>query len=103
MLRGVKDTGVLVTTVFLILILILILALPQARGEGKINLNTATVEELQTLEGIGKILAKRIVEYREENGPFERIEEIKRVKGIGNKIFEKIKDRITAGEVEEKK
>ncbi len=93
MLKGGRCRGVLVITASLILILIL--ALPQAKGEEKININKATVEELQGLEGIGKRLARRIVKYREEKGPFERIEDILKVRGIGKKTFEKIRDRIT--------
>jgi len=56
-----------------------------------INLNTATVEDLMTLNGIGGELAKRIVSYRGEFGPFKSIDDIKNVKGIGDKLFDKIK------------
>jgi len=62
---------------------------------GKININAATVAELETLPGVGPALAQRIVEYREEHGPFARIEDIKKVSGIGDKMFERIKDLIT--------
>ena len=61
----------------------------------KINLNTATLEELMTLERIGPKYAQRIIDYRETNGPFEKIEDIMKVKGIGPKTFEANKDRIT--------
>jgi competence protein ComEA len=64
----------------------------------KININTATVEELATLPGVGNTIAKNIVEYREKNGSFKTIEELKNVKGIGDKKFEAIKDSITVGE-----
>jgi len=64
-------------------------------GEGKININTATKEELKTLDRIGDKLAERIIEYRQKHGPFKSIEEIKNVNGIGEKIFESIKDSIT--------
>jgi len=64
-------------------------------GEGKININTATKEELKTLDRIGDKLAERIIEYRQNHGPFKSIEEIKNVNGIGEKIFESIKDFIT--------
>lgn len=60
-----------------------------------INLNTATLEELQTLTGIGLSKAKNIIDYREANQGFKSIEEIKEVKGIGDAVFQKIKDHIT--------
>ena len=60
----------------------------------KINLNTATVEQLQSLPGIGPAIAKAIVEHRTKAGKFIRIEEIINVKGIGEKKFQKIKDRL---------
>lgn len=60
-----------------------------------ININTATVEELESLPGIGLVYAERIVDYREKNGPFESLEEIKKVQGIGDSRFEQIKDLIT--------
>ena len=61
----------------------------------KISLNHATKEELLTLTGIGESKANLIIEYRNQNGGFKTIEEIKNVKGIGDKMFEKIKDNIT--------
>lgn len=63
--------------------------------ETTISINTATVEQLQTLSGIGYERAKGIVSYREEHGNFQNIEEIKNVNGIGDSIFDKIKDYIT--------
>jgi competence protein ComEA len=65
---------------------------------GQVNINTATIEELDTLPGIGLGYAQRIVEYRELNGPFGSIEEITLVSGIGDATFEKIRDRITVGD-----
>jgi competence protein ComEA len=61
----------------------------------KINLNTATLEELMTLDRIGPKYAQRIIDYRQTNGPFEKIEDIMKVKGIGPKTFEANKDKIT--------
>ena len=61
---------------------------------GKININKATSEQLMEIKGIGESYAKRIVEYREKNGPFKKIEDIMQVQGIGTKIFESIKDKI---------
>jgi len=62
---------------------------------GRLNINTATATELATLPGIGPALAQRIVEYRQTHGPFARIEDLKKVSGIGDKVFERIKDLIT--------
>lgn len=63
----------------------------QNQMEKKININTATEQELESLKGIGPATAKNIIRYREEYGGFSSIEEIKNVKRIGEKIFEKIK------------
>ncbi len=58
------------------------------------NINTATIKELSSLEGIGKKKAQSIIKYRQKNNSFMKIEDLKSVKGIGNKIFRKIKDQI---------
>ncbi len=63
--------------------------------ESKVNINTAPVDELTKLKGIGESTAKAIISYREENGKFENIEEIVNVSGIGEKTLEKFKDEIT--------
>lgn len=60
----------------------------------KININTATQTQLETLSGIGPSTATKIIAYREENGKFTKIEDIKNVSGIGESKFEKIKDDI---------
>lgn len=60
----------------------------------KVNLNTATAEELAALERIGPVMAERIVLYRIEHGPFKTIEQVQQVKGIGPKIFSRIRERI---------
>jgi competence protein ComEA len=62
---------------------------------GIININTATLEELDALPGIGPSLAQRIVDYREQNGAFQKIEDVKKVRGIGDALFGDIKDMIT--------
>lgn len=61
----------------------------------KININTAAAAELETLPRIGPKVAQRIVEFRSQNGNFKKIEEIMKVKGIGEKLFNQIKDLIT--------
>lgn len=60
-----------------------------------VSINTATIEELSKLSGIGEAKAKQIIEYRTQNGPFKTIEDIKEVPGIGESIFAQIKDYIT--------
>lgn len=59
-----------------------------------VNINNASIDELQTLDGIGKSKAESIIRYR-ENFPFKNIEDLKEVSGIGESLFEKIKDNIT--------
>lgn len=66
----------------------------QEKSSSKVNINTATVEELEKLDGIGPAIAQRIVDYRNANGKFLSIDEIKNVSGIGEKIFDKFKDDI---------
>ena len=70
-------------------------ALNREQGEKKIDLNQATIAELQLLPGIGPTLSKRIVEHRENNGEFDEIEDLMQVQGIGLKTFEQIRDYIT--------
>ena len=62
---------------------------------GRININTATVELLKELPGIGDALAARIVEYRETNGRFDSPDQIMEVKGIGEKTYRNIEEMIT--------
>ena len=65
-----------------------------AQEQLKININKATVDELCVLKRIGPSYAQRIVDYREQNGPFEKPEDIMKVKGIGLKTFEANKEMI---------
>lgn len=64
-------------------------------GDGKININTADSAALQEISGIGPATAEKIIAYRTENGAFQTIEDLKNVKGIGEKTFAKMKDKIT--------
>jgi competence protein ComEA len=66
--------------------------------KAKININTATQAELETLPRIGPSVAKGIVDFRTQNGNFKKIEDLMKVRGIGEKIFQQIKDRITVGQ-----
>ena len=65
-----------------------------ASSQPAINLNTATLDQLETLPGIGRKTAERILEYRTKSGSFKRIEELMNVKGIGEKSFLKLKPLI---------
>jgi len=71
-----------------------VMQIPTGTGSG-ININKAGLGELDTLPGIGPAIAERIIEYRNKNGGFMNIAEIKLVSGIGEKLFEKIKDKIS--------
>ena len=67
-----------------------LLAVPLALAA--VNINTATAAELEALPGIGPAKAKAIVAYRQQNGQFKTVEDLKKVKGIGEGIFSKLKD-----------
>lgn len=72
-----------------------IIDIPYKQEKQRISINTADVEQLCSLHGIGEKMAQRIIEYRQTNGLFQTIEQIKEVKGIGDSKFEKIQDDIT--------
>jgi competence protein ComEA len=73
------------------------IAVPAQETTAPININTAGVEELAALPRIGPSIAERIIAYRETNGPFKQTTELMNVKGIGEKTFLDLKDRITTG------
>ena len=66
--------------------------------KAKININTATQAELEALPRIGPSVAKGIVDFRTRNGNFKKIEDLMKVRGVGEKIFQQIKDLITVGQ-----
>ena len=68
---------------------------PGSQFTGKVNINTCTAEELMQIKGVGETIAGRITEHRKKIGKFKSIEEIKDVKGIGEKKFLQIKDNLT--------
>lgn len=65
-----------------------------AKVADPVNINTADVKELMRLEGIGRKVAERIVQYREAHGPFKKAEELRRVKGVGSGVWERNRSRI---------
>ena len=67
----------------------------EAENDRLVNINSANLEELKKISGVGDVKAQSIIEYREKNGGFKSIDEIKNIDGIGEKTFEKIKDKIT--------
>ena len=75
-------------------------AKPPAAPATIVNLNTATQAQLESLPGLGAKVAERILEYREKNGKFKKIEDLMNVKGIGEKSFLKLKPLLTVSEKE---
>lgn len=70
---------------------------PATRPDGKLDLNRATTGELDTLPGIGPVLAERIVSYREEHGPFKAVGRLRDVPGIGEKTFQRLAPLLAVG------
>ncbi len=89
------------------LLMIHSMVLGAGEDEGKshelININTASAEELVQIPGVGQALARRIIDFREKNGPFQKVEDIMKVRGIGEKNFKKMKDSITVEKKSKKK
>lgn len=71
--------------------------LSAAEENNPIDLNRATARELIQLPGVGEVIAKRIVDFREEHGPFKRVEDLMKIKGIGEKSLKKIRPYIRIG------
>ncbi len=69
-------------------------SIQNSKKDNLIDINTADKDELKKLSGIGDVLAQNIIDYRENNGPFETIDEIKNVSRIGSKLFERLKNHI---------
>ena len=66
-----------------------------SQGASKVNINTASVEELMQLPGIGEAKAKMILDYRTQNGAFQKVEDIMKISGIKEGVYNKIKENIT--------
>ena len=90
-MRKIKMIAITLVTVALMMAWI---APALAADQERVNINTADIEELMTLERVGEAYAKRIVAYREENGSFQKAEDLLMIKGIGPKIIEANIDRI---------
>jgi competence protein ComEA len=63
-------------------------------GHDKVNINTADVKALMTLTGVGRKVAEKIVEYRDNHGPFKKVDELKKVDGVGTGVWEKNRERV---------
>ena len=72
-------------------------AVVEIAGESPVDINTAGAEELKELHGVGDVLAERIIAYREEHGPFLRVEDITLVSGIGSAVLENNREKLTVG------
>ena len=84
---------------FVLLITLCVMTTLPLFAEGKVDVNKADMETLATLKGISKVRAEAIIKYREKNGPYQSIEDLKNVRGIGGKIIEKNKSMITVSSV----
>ncbi len=78
------------------------LAVPAGRDGGQtaaqtVDINTATVEQLMSVPGVGQVIAQRIVEFREKNGPYSSVDDLLKVQGIGEKSLARIRERLSAG------
>jgi competence protein ComEA len=74
--------------------------LPAWADSGRlVNINTASAPELAAIKGLGEVKAKAIVAYREQNGPFKSVDELKEVKGIGEQMLAKLRPQVTLGSV----
>ncbi len=69
----------------------------EAGTKARVDINTADEKTLQKIPGVGEALAKRIVEFREQHGPFDRVEDLMKVRGIGEKSLEKMRAHVTVG------
>lgn len=81
--------------VIVVMSVVMVMSAATVHADHNVNINTATVKELKTISGIGKVLAERIVEYRETERSFKTVEDLRNIKGIGKATLEKIRDHVT--------
>lgn len=93
--RSRAGAGLLLACLALIAVAPLAAVAAQTAPETKVDINRAGAEELTALPGIGETMARRIVDFRKEHGPFERVEDLLKVKGIGEKSFQKLRPHVT--------
>ncbi len=91
MKQSAKIIPIIIAIFFLFLAPCLLEAKPE-HTPGKVNINSATLDIITTLPGIGKVTAEKIIKYRDEHGKFKKKEDLITIKGIGQKKFEKIKN-----------
>ena len=87
---------------FIAIVMAMLLASGLVFAADKVNVNTASMEQLQSINGIGESTATAIIEYREMNGSFSRISDLVNVKGIGEKKLAKLQDKVTTEQVKSK-
>lgn len=92
-----KTTKKVMAARFLMAALVIALAAPGLGETAPININTATVAELATINGIGPAKAKAIVDHREENGSFASVDDLRSVSGIGDKLLDRMRPQVTVG------
>lgn len=93
-----RKSAALAVLVCFLLVPLAVMGRAQAEtGKAKVNINSAGLNELQSLPRVGPKLAQRILDYRKEHGPFKRTEDLLKVKGIGEKMFRSFKDLVTVG------
>ena len=84
--------------VIMSLVVVMFMATGSAWSDEMVNINTATVKQLQKVDGIGKKIAVKIVAYREEHGAFSSVDDLLKVRGIGKKTLAKAKDQLSVAD-----
>lgn len=96
-MRQIINRGLVVSLILTLFVFPLLAQQTQAKKApaDKVNINTATLEELQKLPRVGPKVAQRIIDFRTKNGNFKKVEELMKVRGIGEKTFAQMKDMLT--------